>query len=97
MTQLEFKFFWPLTEQIPLDLDYTDCNTKNPYISSDNPFALVNSTGSVGVAAFDNIYSATMDSPIILSTNALTLRRSKKPNLIARMLFKILNIKWEVQ
>jgi len=21
--QLEFKFFWPLTEQIPLDLDYS--------------------------------------------------------------------------
>ena len=26
--QLEFKFFWPLTEQIPLDLDYTGCATK---------------------------------------------------------------------
>jgi len=25
MQQLEIKFFWPLTEQIPLDLDYADC------------------------------------------------------------------------
>lgn len=25
MHQLEIKFFWPLTEQIPLDLDYTPC------------------------------------------------------------------------
>jgi len=23
MQQLEIKFFWPLTEQIPLDLDFT--------------------------------------------------------------------------
>lgn len=27
MQQLEIQFFWPLTEQIPLDLDYTDCAT----------------------------------------------------------------------
>jgi hypothetical protein len=26
MTQLEIKFFWPLTEQIDLDLDYKLCN-----------------------------------------------------------------------
>lgn len=26
MNQLEFKFFWPLTEQIDLDLDYKRCN-----------------------------------------------------------------------
>jgi len=27
MQQLEIKFFWPLTEQIPLDLDYTGCES----------------------------------------------------------------------
>jgi len=26
MQQLDIQFFWPLTEQIPLDLDYTDCD-----------------------------------------------------------------------
>lgn len=26
MHQLEIKFFWPLTEQIPLDLDYSRCD-----------------------------------------------------------------------
>lgn len=26
MTQLEIKYFFPLTEQIDLDLDYTRCN-----------------------------------------------------------------------
>lgn len=25
MHQLEIQFFYPLTEQIPLDLDYSDC------------------------------------------------------------------------
>jgi len=26
MTQQEIQFFWPLTEQVPLELDYTDCH-----------------------------------------------------------------------
>ena len=26
MQQLEIQFFFPLTEQIPLDLDYTECD-----------------------------------------------------------------------
>ena len=31
MTQTEIQFFWPLTEQIPLDLDYTDCDKEPVY------------------------------------------------------------------
>ena len=30
MKQLEIQFFWPLTEQIPLDLDYSACTIKSP-------------------------------------------------------------------
>ena len=26
MKQLELQYFWPLTEQIPLDLDYSECS-----------------------------------------------------------------------
>ena len=35
MVQLSINFFWPLTEQIPLDLDYTDCD-RPKYIYSDS-------------------------------------------------------------
>jgi hypothetical protein len=28
MSQLEIQYFWPLTEQIPLDLDYSECPKK---------------------------------------------------------------------
>ena len=31
MYQQEIEFFWPLTEQIKLDLDYTDCDTPKIY------------------------------------------------------------------
>lgn len=31
MHQIEIQYFWPLTEQIPLDLDYTDCDKPKLY------------------------------------------------------------------
>ena len=34
LLQLEIQFFWPLTEQIPLDLDYTECNQPKYYFTS---------------------------------------------------------------
>ena len=30
MQQLEIEFFWPLTEQIPLDLNYEGCDIRKP-------------------------------------------------------------------
>jgi hypothetical protein len=90
MNQLEFKFFWPLTEQIPLDLDYTNCDTRakgKPYhidVSSFAPNGITYSaTGSVSVG------------PIILQTDDLRIRRSTKPRLITRILYKLFDIKWE--
>jgi hypothetical protein len=86
--QLEFKFFWPLTEQIPLDLDYTNYDTRaKPYhidVSSFAPNGITyNATGSVSVG------------PIILQTDDLRIRRSTKPRLITRILYKLFDIKWE--
>ena len=35
MIQQEIQFFWPLTEQVPLELDYTDCHkTSSAYIGT---------------------------------------------------------------
>lgn len=31
MQQLEIQYFFPLTEQIPLDLDYTECDKPKIY------------------------------------------------------------------
>jgi hypothetical protein len=40
MQQLEIEFFWPLTEQIPLDLDYTDCNKSQMWTTTTSDGAL---------------------------------------------------------
>lgn len=51
MYQQEIEFFWPLTEQIKLDLDYTDCD--NPKVwwttevlgTDNNGFTLIGNGG----------------------------------------------------
>lgn len=51
MKQLEIEFFWPLTEQIPLDLDYKPCQEyaeqKQKHMWSNS----ITSTGSLLVGA----------------------------------------------
>ena len=51
MTQLEIQFFWPLTEQIPLDLDYINCHKEpvytNPMLISNS--LLVSNGGTTGI------------------------------------------------
>jgi len=45
MYQQEIVFFWPLTEQIPLDLDYTDCDKPKLWsATTEGTFMLVDST-----------------------------------------------------
>jgi hypothetical protein len=36
MQQLEIKYFFPLTEQIPLDLDYSECDKPKLYYTITN-------------------------------------------------------------
>lgn len=90
MTQLEIQFFWPLTEQIELDLDYTGCDTRLStlhYEQKNSNFIIANNLAS----------SVIVPSYIVLNTDDLRIRGSKKPKLITRILYKLLNIKWEVQ
>ena len=48
MYQQEIKFFWPLTEQIPLDLDYSVC--KKPNLTTSSP---ITCNGEPGLASIN--------------------------------------------
>jgi len=37
MRQLEIQYFYPLTEQIPLELDYTECVKPKMWTTKRNP------------------------------------------------------------
>ena len=94
MTQLPLIFFWPLTEQIPLDLDYTDCEKPKLYtntvVSSGLELTTV-TTGTTWVAMEIN------PSKLTVNVDEVCFKQKEKPNIFRRMIYKIIGIKWELR
>ena len=79
---LEIKYFWPLTEQIPLDLDYTGCET--PKLSVP---ASVNTNWGITSSFTTGHLSIDIDTIVIKAT--------EKPQFYRLALYKMLGLKWE--
>jgi len=91
--QLEFKFFWPLTEQIPLDLDFTGCEKEKVYtygtvigVGNGTSYTIANNTWTTTSITAANL---------TLDVDTTTIKTSGKPPLIRRWLYKLLGLKWE--
>jgi hypothetical protein len=97
--QKQIEFFWPLTEQIPLDLDYTNAGRPDPQtiVSTDLPGYMIVSNGSI----CNNWVSTELNSDSIKTnkviTEEITFTLNKKPFIIKRMLLKLLGIKWKIR
>ena len=93
MHQLEINFFWPLTEQVPLELDYANCEKPKLYsdtgiiIGTNGPYVLTTGTTST--------YALHVDGKVSMDADKMTFRTSKKPNIIRKMLFTAMGIKLE--
>lgn len=104
MIQQDIQFFWPLTEQIKLDLDYTPCEKYNKE-------KLAKSIAGVNVTATNGQYvitgsngtpiwttSTTFSSPALIiypEKTPITVRTKNKPSVLARWVYRILGMKWE--
>ena len=93
MQQVEIQFFWSLTEQVPLDLDYANCEKPKLYndtgtiIGTNGPYVLTNgATSTCGLH---------VDGKVSMDADKMTFRTSKKPNIIRKMLFNAMGIKLE--
>ena len=87
MVQREIEFFWPLTLQIPLDLDYADCEKPKLYTTlpvNGTNFILNGGTTSSWLAA----------SNLTVDVDTTVFKVKEKPNIIRRGLLSILGIKW---
>lgn len=93
MHQLEINFFWPLTEQVPLELDYSNCekpklyNDTGYFTCANGPYLLTNNATST--------YALHVDGKVYMDADKITFRTSKKPNTIRKMLFSVMGIKLE--
>jgi len=91
MKQLEIDFFWPLTQQIPLDLDFTDCEKPRLSITSSN--GLLSGTSihhDINTTSY-----ALIASNLNIDTDTSVFKVKEKPNIFRRGLYKALGLKWE--
>jgi hypothetical protein len=90
--QTEIKFFWPLTEQLEFDLDYGPIHihsiqspvyqftyTNPTWTTGIDPTLSINPTNSVGQ----------------LNIGGISIGLEKKPNVLQRVLHKLLGFDWK--
>jgi len=91
MIQTEIQFFYPLTEQIPLDLDYTNCAKPQlyyPLLPGGGGATLYNSNmnGAITTLTASNM---------TIDVSTTTFKVTEEPPLYRKFLYRLMNIKWE--
>ena len=93
MKQLEIEFFWPLTQQISLDLDFTDCD--KPKLTTMLPPV----TGAIGYLTSNGNSpqwsTSLVASNLTIDVGTTVFKVEEQPPLYRRVLYKLMNIKWE--
>lgn len=105
MEQLCITYFYPLTEQIELDLDYTPCIkfAEERARGTINQTGLrmdmwsIDSNGNVGIGVTANSVSFQPYFCIDVDNTPMVMRSKNKPNIIKRFIYKMLGIKWETK
>ena len=87
--QLEFKFFWPLTEQIELGLDYTGCESPR-YYYSDSSIPLLYGT-AIGTTFTTPV---TWSNTLSIDADTITFGNMKM-TWYRKILFKLMGFKWK--
>lgn len=89
MYQQEIVFFWPLTEQIPLELDYTNCSRPKVTFSYGQSI-------DITTATWNNNLTISA-SHLNFDVEELEFKMKEKPNLLRRVMYKIMGLKWKVK
>ena len=94
MYQTEIKFFWPLTEQTELDLDFSACEkpklytfNNNTSISPHGAYLISNGGTSANWVTVQGNLKIDSDTTVFSST--------EEPPFYRKWLFKLLGIKWQ--
>lgn len=92
MRQQEIEFFWPLTEQMTFELDYSDC--EKPKVCTMAPgygsFTLRNTNG-----AAPQWPTSLVASNMTIDVRTTVFKVEEHPPLYRRVLYKLMNIRWE--
>lgn len=106
MQQLEIQYFFPLTEQVLLDLDFKPCEKYfeelrakqiADSIISNGSFLI--SGGGVGVNTWATVSLRDVEPNFTIDIDQapITISSKEKPNFIKRYIYKALGMKWKVK
>ena len=102
MQQLEIQYFFPLTEQINLDLDFKPCQDyaeekRAKQITSSvisGSYLMVGNAGTSWATVTNNNLGAPSFT-INVDQTPITIVSKKKPNFIKQFIYKSLGMKWK--
>jgi hypothetical protein len=101
MQQLEIQYFFPLTEQIPLELDFKPCTDyaeeqrkKQTYTGYTlNNWAISNGGTTTWATMSNNLGNPSFT--INVDQCPITIVSKKKPNFVKKFIYKALGMKWK--
>jgi hypothetical protein len=94
MHQQSIEFFWPLTEQISLDLDYKNC--AKPKLTEYNSISSITvSTGTWTTAINPQLTVTPINSVGELTIGGMNLGLKTKPTWLQSKLYKLLGFNWK--
>lgn len=91
MYQQQIEFFWPLTEQIELDLDYERC--KIPVNWTTQTITTLSGGLSNTIVTTTPVWTTTS---FKMQENQTIMLVQKEPNFIRKFIYKLIGFKWEV-
>ena len=95
MKQLELEMFFPLTEQIPLDLDYgpTHLHFRAKGVAGTHSMPILGSvhefTKSTGITTLTAQH-------LTIDVQSTTIKTKTKPPLYRRLAYRLMGLKWEL-
>ena len=89
MHQLEIQYFFPLVEQIPLDLEYSPLKMVTTTLAW--PCTAVSNGGTVFTSM--NITGANLN----LDVDQIEFKMKEEPSLLRKLMYKCLGLKWKVR
>ena len=102
MQQLNIEYFFPLTEQIPLELDFKPCTDYDEEQRKKQNYTgyTLNTWNGVGTGATWTTISNNLGAPsftINVDAMPITIISKKKPNFIMKFIYKSMGMKWKAE
>lgn len=93
--QTQIEFFWPLTEQIPLELDYTGCEKPKLTVeySGATSFVFVEPTWTTNIAPQLTVHPT--NSVGQLNIGGISVGLENEPKWYSKILYKLLGFNWK--